>query len=213
MKSLVVRIFSIIAVAVGTLAPAHGQTRGVPSPAGVKLVLETVITKTEYCSTAPHLQLYLSLKFTNRGDKAIIIDRQSYRISRDMVSRDHSAKRNYLQKGIWNLDLAGIGFTRKAPSDLTPFKILKSGESFIASEDRRVNLLVGVSERESLRPGKYFLQVRVITWYYHDYSAIDRLRTEWQDRGYLWSDDVTSEPMAFEVDNKPTRVPCSVHAA
>jgi len=130
-----------------------------------------------------------------------------------MVSRDlkDTVKKKYLQKVVSTLDLAGAGFSRNPPEDLTLFSVFKPKESYTTSTNSRVELLVGLRERERLRPGKYLLQVRVITWYYYPEDSIDRLRIQWQDRGFLWTRDVTSEPMTFEVESKPLSQPCSIH--
>jgi len=52
--------------------------------------------------------------------------------------------------------------------------------------------------KDALHPGTYFLHVRVATWFYfadpNEYAAL------WRNEGYLWSENMTSEPMAFQVE-------------
>jgi hypothetical protein len=128
-----------------------------------------------------------------------------------MVSRNlkDTVERKYLQKVSPMLDFTG--FRRNPPEDLKLFSVLKPRESYSTSTDSRVDLLVG-HDREAVRPGKYLLQVRVITWYYHPEDTNDRLRVQWQDHGFLWTNDVTSEPMIFEVESKPPTQLCSIHS-
>ncbi|HKP37793.1 MAG TPA: hypothetical protein VJT71_13130 [Pyrinomonadaceae bacterium] len=211
-KRFLFQLICCLVICFLVLVPVNSQTEiRRPLPAGIKLVLETTIVSKQYCSTAPFLLLTLSLKFTNLGDKPILLDRRSKLIGRELVSRNLKdlAGKKYLYKVSPMLDLAGAGIGRNLPEDLMLFAVLKPGESLTTSTESRVDVIVG-PDRDGLPPGKYLLQVRVITWYYYP-SATDRLRAQWQDRGYLWTTDLTSKPMTFEVESKPALQPCSIH--
>ena len=52
--------------------------------------------------------------------------------------------------------------------------------------------------KDFLHPGNYFLQLKVTTWYY--LVPPEMYREKWRDKGYLWSQNMTSLPMAFTVN-------------
>ena len=52
--------------------------------------------------------------------------------------------------------------------------------------------------KDDLRPGAYFLQVRVATWFY--FADPNEYRELWRNEGYLWSENMTSEPMPFKIE-------------
>jgi hypothetical protein len=83
------------------------------------------------------------------------------------------------------------------------FVTLKAGESYTIMKDSAVNLHDGGKNSKGfLDPGKYFLQVRIATWYY--FADPESYREQWRDKGYLWSKNITSDPMPFTVKKTPT---------
>lgn len=204
-KSLLSRLICCVVTYCVLLAPLRSQTETRrPLPSGIKLVLEITVISKRYCSEFPFLHLYLSLRFKNHGDKPILLDSRSKLIGQVMVSRKlkDAAKGKYLQNASSDLDFTPFGYD--PPKDLTLFSVIKPEESY--STKSRVELLVRDGD-EGLLPGKYFLQVEVITWHYHP-DSIDQLRNQWQQTGFLWTKAVTSEPMVFEVESKPLPQRC-----
>ena len=55
--------------------------------------------------------------------------------------------------------------------------------------------------------GLNFLQIVVLTWYYPRASNI-KWRDQWQTKGYLWSDPITSIPMPFKVETNAPVLDC-----
>jgi hypothetical protein len=54
--------------------------------------------------------------------------------------------------------------------------------------------------RDNLHPGNYVLQVRVAAWFYFADPA--EYEQKWGNEAYLWSENVTSEPMAFTIEKR-----------
>ena len=99
-----------------------------------------------------------------------------------------------------------LGF-RPTPDEAS-FIILKPAESFSVEADCRVSVYDGTNAtKEDLHPGNYILQVRVDTWRY--YAEPKKYREKWINKGYLWSEIVTSETMPFRIEKHPKVVPCS----
>ncbi len=204
-KSLLCRLICCLVSYGVLLVPFNSQTETRrPLPSGIKLVLETTVVSKRYCSEFPFLHLYLSLRFTNLSDRPILLDSRSKLIGRIMVSQNPKdiVERKYLSDVSSDLDFTPFGYD--PPKDLNLFSVLKPGQSY--STESRVELLVRDRDEGRL-PGKYFLQLKVITWHYHP-DSIDQLRVQWRETGFLWTNDVTSEPMTFEVERKPPSQRC-----
>jgi hypothetical protein len=51
---------------------------------------------------------------------------------------------------------------------------------------------------DRLHPGNYVLQVRVAAWFH--YADPAEYEKKWGNEAYVWSENVTSEPMPFTVE-------------
>jgi hypothetical protein len=162
-----------------------------------RLELNTTVLKVEYCYSPSNLVLTLRLVFTNVGNAPIILQKKSSAITRYMISRNirKAHARDYVLELTDTLDLGAAGFSVTVP-DRSLFTILKPSESY--STENSVVIPV-FDAKEYLRPGKYLLQVRVATWYYPP-EWRDTFRKQWSEQGYLWTADVISQPMPFEVE-------------
>lgn len=194
------------------LTPRAFEVRAVDSRENQKpLHITTNIIRERYCAGAgtTFLEWVLQLRYTNRGERPVLVDKNSARISQTLVSRDEesAAAGRYIYKPIpVHADLDALGY--KATPDFESFIILKPGESFTLEGHCRVSIYDGTSETDDdLRPGNYVLQVTVAAWRY--YADAQQYRDKWRERGYLWSENVTSKPMPITIQHQPRPVPCS----
>jgi len=173
-----------------------------------RLELTTTIVKQKSCFPG-HLSLHLRLTFKNVGETPVIIDKRSF-VTRTLVSRNLNAAngRKYLQQ--IRADLFADSFPVH-PTDLSDFVIIQPGETYdLQTEQTRVSLYVAESNRESkvnLRPGNYLLQVEVATWPY--LRNAEQFRQRWKTNGVLWSQGITSQPMAFVIEQNRAISRCS----
>jgi hypothetical protein len=175
-----------------------------------QMQLSTTILKQEYCDR-DHIRLKLRLRFTNVGSEILVVYRHSLAISRQMISRSYNdaLEHRYLKEIEPFVDPI-----LPQPADaVTPddglFVTLKPGETHEVDND--VNVLAFDSSRKSadlLRPGHYFPQITVPTWWFSRESA-DRLRDRWREHGFLWTQDLTSLPSPIDVEKSPKVVNCS----
>lgn len=121
---------------------------------------------------------------------------------RTRVLNSSAAAKKYVDDTAFSyFDLRKAGVREEVPRE-DAFVTLRPGESYSLDKDGfGVRLYNGTKDSEDeLQPGNYFLQLRVATWYYlvrpEDY------RKRWRDKGYVWSADITSQPMPFTVLKK-----------
>jgi len=175
-----------------------------------QLQLSTTMLKQEYCDR-DHIRLKLRLRFTNVGSETLVVYRHSLAISRQMISRSYNdaLEHRYLKEIEPFVNPILPQPADAATPDDGLFVTLKPGETHEVDND--VNVLAFDSSRKSadlLRPGHYFLQITVPTWWFSRESA-DRLRDRWRDHGFLWTQDLTSLPSPIDVEKSPKVVNCS----
>ena len=175
-----------------------------------QLQLSTTMLKQEYCDR-DHIRLKLRLRFTNVGSETLVVYRHSLAISRQMISRNYNdaLEHRYLKEIEPFVDPILPPPADAATPDDGLFVTLKPGETHEVDND--VHVLAFDSSRKSadlLRPGHYFLQITVPTWWFSRESA-DRLRDRWRDRGFLWTQDLTSVPSPINVEKSPKVINCS----
>jgi len=166
-----------------------------------QLELATGIVEQHSCS-AHDMGFTLRFTFRNTGDTAVILDK-SILIADIMVSRDpkSAATKRYEQELRYDL----FDAPKSAPADLSSFVIIPPGNVY-EFEDR---LSVTVNDgsplfKIGLGPGTHFLQVVVATWNY--LARPIAFGEKWRDKGYLWSNPMTSRPMPFTVElNRPIK--------
>lgn len=172
-----------------------------------QLQLTTTIVKQYYDPAASGfslLRIVLRMTYTNTGKRPILLDKKSSLIYRSTVSKSlkAAAAKKYehvLTSSFFDLRDAGVR-VGETPEE-GAFVILEPGAA------HAVETLYGLNVDDcteigegNLRPGKHFLQVRVATWYY--LSRPEEYRERWRSKGYLWWENVTSEPMPFRVEKK-----------
>ncbi|MCU1264805.1 MAG: hypothetical protein JWM21_1123 [Acidobacteria bacterium] len=80
------------------------------------------------------------------------------------------------------------------------FLTLKQGESYSVQKDYLEKPYDRMKATDGLRPGNYFLELRVNPWYY---DADPRIYSEkWRNKGQLQFQNMTSQPMPFTIEEQ-----------
>jgi len=172
-----------------------------------RLQLTTTVVRERSCFPG-HLGLALKFTFRNVGEEPVIVDKRSF-IERAFVSRTLKAAsvRKYEQE-IRADQYDGSYFDLP---DMSTFVIIRPGESYdLENSQTRVSLSVDQGTprtKDGLHTGSYFLQVEVATWFY--FADATQSQRKWRDKGYLWSEGLTSQPMPFTVEPNRPIVKCS----
>lgn len=167
------------------------------------LQLTTSIIGQQYCADG-RLIFMLNFQFRNEKGETILLDKRSsivpgYAVSRNAqlaVAGKHKIVGHYL------LGIDGKLMTLQPIPDISQFVTLKAGDSYSAAYEFSV-----LPSTKKLSPGSYVLQLSVLTWHYAAASNID-WREKWRDKGYLWTDTLTSQLMAFAIDKQPEIIQC-----
>jgi hypothetical protein len=172
----------------------------------VQLQLNTTVADQRYAEEGEtkHLHLTLNLNYSNKGSRPILLDKKSSVIYRNIVSTDlvAAAACKYVYDAsihsitVKSMQSAGFRFDREP--ERQEFVTLKPGDSLNLKKEIILDLYDGTKDTEDdLHPGTYLLQVRVATWFYFVEAA--EYQKRWRNQGYLWSENMTSEPMTFTV--------------
>ena len=173
------------------------MTQGL-DPLYAQLELTTDLIELRYCSN-DSIQFVLRLNFSNKGKEPVILEKRSRSVSRLLVSRtfENAIKKKYE----FTVERLG-GYD---PANAVPYEsnfiVLKPGESYRLEQVERLH------DRRSMRAGHYVLQMVVQNWPYFTSSNIE-WRDRWRNKGYLWTDGITSVPMPFMVARKTTIMEC-----
>ena len=164
---------------------------------GPALKLTTTVISQEYRrGEISALKMRLRLRFANTGERTVIL-RKRCPVVRYFVSRtaEDAAAQKYVTHGWFTLrpDAKDEPPDGAAPGE--DFIILRKGESHEAESE--LTIVLSVDWKTRVREGDYVLQVKTLTWF-DSVKVAQRLRERWQELGYLWSDGVTSEPMAIK---------------
>jgi hypothetical protein len=168
------------------------------------LQLSTTVINQRYCGDGA-LQFVLRFTFRNGGGESIVLDKRSSVVPYYTVSRSAqlAAKGKHRMEVNALIGIGGKITTLQTIPDESKFVLLKAGDSH--SEDHGFSIPLATSK---LDPGGYVLTLSVLTWNYPQASNIE-WRERWRNKGYLWTDAVTSHPMHFVIEKKPVLVPCS----
>lgn len=178
----------------------------------VGLRLETTVVRECFNSEGDSASLKWDLKltYTNTARQPILLDKKSSLIYKSFVSRslrDATAGRYEYTLSSSFIDLRKAGVRTGVKPEEGAFVLLEPGESYSLETDYGVHLYVGDKGREGyLRPGTHFLKLRVMTWYYLD--SPETYQEQWRNKGYLWSQNMTSLPMQFNVQEQRNVTPC-----
>lgn len=174
----------------------------------VRLQLTTSIAEAHYSTEygPKSLVLRLNLNYQNVGTRPILLDKKSSRIYRKIVTKNLKALAacKYLydasSHAISTEDMTRAGFRFSDPEQ-SEFVTLEPGKSLRMEREIALSLYDGTKDtKDDLHPGNYVLQVRVAAWFYFADPA--EWEQKWGNEAYLWSENVTSEPMAFTVEKR-----------
>lgn len=179
-----------------------------PRDQAVRLQLTTSIAEARYSIEygSRSLLLTLNLDYQNVGTRPILLDKKSSRVYRKIVSKNLKALGacKYLYDasshsiGVEAMKAAGFRFTEPEKSE---FVTLDPGKYLRLEREIMLSLYDGAKDtKDDLHPGNYVLQVRVAAWFY--YADPAEWEQKWGNQAYLWSENVTSEPMPFTVEKR-----------
>lgn len=174
--------------------------------AEAQLQLSTNIIEQRYSVEAGSrlLRLTLDLTYSNTGNRPILLDKKSSLVYRKLLSKSLKAasakKYDYDESStfIFTGSKEAVGIHLESTPNKEAFITLKPGESYSLKKQLILRLYDGTKDTDDfLHPGTHFLQLRVATWYY--FADPDVYQEKWRDDGYLWSQNITSEPMQLKV--------------
>lgn len=209
MKALALVLFLTIGFGIGKAqkskcVPATTH----PRDNAVRLQLTTSIGEARYSveQGSKSLLLTLNLNYQNVGTRPILLDRKSSRIYRRIVTKNLKtlAACKYLYDAsshpIGSEDMKAAGFRYSDP-EKSEFVTLEPGKSLRMERKISLSLYDGTKDtKDNLHPGNYVLQVRVAAWFYFADPA--EWEQKWGDQAYLWSENITSEPMPFTIEKR-----------
>jgi hypothetical protein len=199
----ILHLLLILSVACAVTVNAQSPSRGVEMTQGqdpfyAQLEFTKNLIELRYCSD-DSLQFVLRLNFSNKGKNPVILYKRYRSGAGFFVSRTfENAIKNKYQFTVESLS----GFD---PADSVPdesnFAVLKPSETYSLEQ------VVRLYNRKSMGTGHRVLQMVVPNWPYFMSSNIE-WRDRWRNRGYLWTDPLTSVPMPFMLAKKATIVEC-----
>lgn len=178
------------------------------------LVLNASIAGQQYCANSPSmgtLQLRVHLRYTNAGNQKLILYRG------DDLFYQAKIRGRALEAGAKPYEIAVLNaryleqenepIEQPAPGRL--FVILPPGSSY--ETDTMVGIgLVGANstrDRHAILEGEHTLQLIVSTWYRSGKLA-EKLRQQWQRKGFLWSAPLMSNAISFRAERPASPAPC-----
>lgn len=192
-------------------ACVSGQSAEVRKELGVEMEATTSIAEQKFCidesstdlqgrkTWAVRADLELRIKYTNKGQYPIILDKGSGTVSSQRISTtEENAK---IKNNVYYSIQSIVTYSEKPrkedgeiPSD--SFISLQSDEAYEVKIE--TTLLVGkVDQYNLLSSGTQFLTLGVWTQggTLHEANSIDELRARWKKHGYLWAEGITTQPM------------------
>lgn len=159
-----------------------------------------VVRSKSHTTHLTRLHYAIELTFTNSGTQPIILFKKSNLVSDWAISRDLKATlaKKYVSEGRSHYiavgDFLKAGWREDEPEQ-DQFVVLKPGESYVV--ERPYSLQPYDKKGRRLKPGKYYLQVWVQTWYF--FKDAKTYRDKWRDKGYLWDGPVIPKPILFTI--------------
>ena len=191
-----------------------------PRDNAAQLQLTTSVAEASYtvASGSTLLRLGLNLEYRNVGTRPILLDKKSSLIYRRIVSKNLKAVAacKYLHDisshFIFTESMKAAGFRFDTAPERAEFLTLKPGESLSLKDEIIFYVDDGSKDtKDNLHPGNYILQVRVAAWFYFADPA--EWEQKWGNEAYLWSENVTSEPMPFTVEKSKVDAAGMIRAA
>jgi len=204
----------LLAGAVGGRQSADGQGAGGACP-DCALRVTTSHVERIFCPTdseTANMRWKLRVRFVNTGKRPIILYRGSGSAPVVSVSKSLEDAQKGVEEERITANLMLLGEFEDGEDLEQYFITLKPGESF--DSETRINIPVmrdsRPSIRSALRAGEHYLKITVMTSPDTETEAVsETLRAKWRQKGYLWTSNVTSEPMPFMLEEKPTIADCS----
>jgi hypothetical protein len=197
-----------VVVASQTVLPV---TLAAQSPKPLQLTAEVIEQK--YCSINPDktsLQLKLRVRYTNLGSDRLIIYQGHDLFYQIKVRNDAASGTQPYEVLLLNMHYFDEEFERiDASSPGKVFEKLAPKEFF----ERQFITGLGVTNDDkdrsstTVKPGRHTLHVIVSTWYQSPQLA-QKLREQWQRKGVLWTQPLTSVPVSLVIEKPASALPC-----
>lgn len=204
MKAITLLLFLALGVGIATAQKRKCVPNTTPPrDNAVRLRLTTTIAETRYSieDGSKFLYIKLNLNYLNIGTRSILLDKKSSLIYRRVVSKSLRAASTCKYLGDVSAHFIGAESMQAKDPERSEFVMLKPGESVSFKGEIGLRLFNGTKgTHDDLHPGTYVLQVRVAAWSY--YADPAEWEQKWGGEAYLWSENVTSEPMAFTVEKR-----------
>lgn len=181
--------------------------------------LTTKIVSQQYCAQViepqhqeTQLMLWLKLTLKNVSNESLIVPRYANNIYNVFLSRSlaQAQAKRYVYDAHYSFmrldSFTRREFTEAAPTD--EFIILMPGEFHEYEYKSGIDIsLTNLDEPpRNLRPGDYFLEVKIATWQWR-VEQLEELQQRWASYGYLWGYDVKSLPMPIRVEKQSSPPP------
>ncbi|HEX5702900.1 MAG TPA: hypothetical protein VFX97_06855 [Pyrinomonadaceae bacterium] len=180
------------------------------SPRPLQLTAEVIEKK--YCSISPDkvtLQLKLRVRYSNLGAERLIIYQGHDLFYQIKVRSDAAAGAPY-EVLLLNMHYFDEEFELiDASSPGKVFEKLAPNKFF----ERDLITGLGVTDHDkdrsstAVKPGRHTVHVIVSTWYQTPQLAV-KLREQWQRKGVLWTQPLTSAPVSFVIEKPAAAPPC-----
>jgi hypothetical protein len=180
-----------------------------------QLRLTAEILEQSYCSvkrepTAISLQLKLRLRYTNLSSQRLIVYKGHDLFFQTKIRSEPRAELPPYEVHLLNMHYFDEEFERiEARSPSKVFVTLAPNGSF----ERDLIIGIGVTDESkertstSVKPGGHSLHLIVSTWYQSPKLA-EKLREQWQRKGFLWSQPLVSVPLKLDVERPAAASPC-----
>lgn len=211
-----IRLLVLVLVVLPVLSETgvRSQVAKAGAPAS-KLQLTCYIVGQKYCRAKAgetnSLQIELGLRYTNSGKTTLILYNGVHVVTRKVVSRtpeDMSVKRFLVDASNLVLTSQQSAIEPEAAPGKS-FVVLRPNDSF----ETKTTVVVLLNRKNGqaeggLASGDYFLQVTVCTWA-ESQAFAERLRRAWGQTGMLWSSNLTSDPIRFNISEEAASNDCS----
>lgn len=188
------------------LSPVAAQ-----SPRPLQLTAEVIEKK--YCSINADkvtLQLKLRVRYSNLGAERLIIYQGHDLFYQIKVRSDPAGGAQPYEVLLLNMHYFDEEFERiDASSPGKVFEKLAPSKVF----ERELITGLGVTDEDkdrsstAVKPGRHTVHVIVSTWYQTPQLAV-KLREQWQRKGVLWTQPLTSVPVSFVIEKPAAAPPC-----
>jgi hypothetical protein len=172
------------------------------------LKLTTSLVSQKFCvgdAEVSMLHMNLRLRYSNAGERPIILDKGSNVAPTFLVSGSVADALAGKRELIQSADIVTSEEPRFTKNQLLDesFVVLAKGSFF----ETNCEVVVGFAVDDqnppngTIKKGDHVLQIQVITWW-ESLALAEELSTKWKRRGYLWHEVVQSEPMPFKIDQR-----------